>query len=260
MAQKRHPAEVRKKKRRRRRRTKGFLIILCVLAVLTFVLSLVYTFFQLKKIEVVGNVFTPSEDVIAWIKQDDFSDNTLYVWLKYNNDRTEQISSVESTEVKLINPNSVVIQINEKEMAGRLDYNGQYIYFDENGIASLISSEVLEDVPHIEGIKLSEDVILGERLSVENEEVFSQISELSGYIEDHDLDPDIMLCDETGITLCFGEIKVMLGTDGYKEKTAQILPLLTKLDEEYEGQAGTFHMENYKAGNTTIRFVPDEAE
>ena len=260
MAQKMHPAEVRKKKRRRRRRTKGFLIILCVLAVLTFVLSIVYTFFQLKQMEVFGNEFTPTEDVIAWIKQDDFSDNTLYVWLKFNNDRTEQISSVESTEVKLISPNSVVIQIHEKEMAGRLDYNGQYIYFYENGIASLISSEVLEGVPHITGIELGEDIVLGETLSVENEEVFRQINELSGYIDEHELDPDLMLCDDSGITLCFGNIKVMLGTDGYKEKTAQISPLLEKLNEEYKGQAGTFHMENYKAGNTTIRFVPDEAE
>lgn len=261
MAKKRHPADVRRKKRRRRKRLKRFLVVLCVLAVLTFVLSLVYTVFHLKSIEVTGNQYTSTEEITAWIKQGDFSDNSLYVWWRYNRDNIKQLPSVTDVKVKLKSPNKVEVQVNEKELIGRVDCGDKFLYFDINGTACLVTADILEGVPYIEGVELTqEDIVLGEMIPAEDEKIFAKVSEVSKYLSQLELSPDRIFYNKDGLTLYLGDICVMLGTDGFKEKLSQVPPILQKLNEQYPGQVGTLHLENYENGSATVRFVPAETE
>ena len=39
-------------------------------------------------------------------------------------------------------------------MAGYIDYDNAYLYFDREGIASLRTKKVLEGVPYIEGMEV----------------------------------------------------------------------------------------------------------
>lgn len=261
MTQKKRPANRRKKSRRKKRALKKLLILLCVLAVLTFIISLVYTVFQLKAINVTGNQYTASQDVMDWIQEGQFSDNTLYVAAKYNMDHTEQLPSVESVDVKLISPWVVEVQVYEKELTGRIDCGNEFLYFDVDGIACHRTTEVWEGIPYIEGVEIEQDEVkLGERVPVKEEELFEQLSQLSKDLIELELYPDRMVYENKGIMVCFGDIHVMLGSDGFQEKLKQVSPILQKLNEQYPGRTGVLHLENYEAGEETIRFVPDENE
>lgn len=261
MAQRRHPvrSDGRKKKRRRRKLIERMLKILCVLAVLTFAFSLIYTMFRVKKINVKGNLYTASQDVVDWMKKDRFSDNSLYIYCKYNWSDAEQLPSVESMEVELKSPWIVEVQVHEKELVGGIRFGSKYLYFDSQGIASLVSAEKLEKIPYIEGVDIEEEKVqLGEILPVEDTWIYQQIQEFSSCLAELELKPDEIMFENSGITLSFGSIQVLVGNDAFKEKLQQIPPILKKLDEQYEGVTGTLHLEKFDAGNTTIRFVPEQ--
>lgn len=260
MAQKRRPAKgtSRKKKRRRRRFIKRILNILCVLAVLTFTISLIYTVFHVKKINVTGNQYAASQEIIDWMKKDRFSDNSLYLLIKYNQDNIEQLPSVESVTVKLKSPWIVEVQVHEKEFVGGIRCGTQTLYFDSEGIACFMSSDRLEEVPYIEGIEAdSAQVKLGEKIPGEDFGIYQQISEISKCMTEQELIPDKILYEDSGITLYLGQIRILLGNDGFEEKLQQVPPILKELKEQYAELTGTLHLENYDTGNTTIRFVPD---
>lgn len=259
MAQKRRPVnvELRKKKRRRRRFMRRILKILCVLAVLTFVICLIYIAFQVKKINVKGNQYTASQDVVEWIKKDRFSDNALYIFFKYNND-IEQLPSVESVKVRLSSPWVVEVQVKEKKLAGGIKYGKKILYFDAEGIASLITEKKIEDIPYIEGVEVEEEKVqLGKKIPVENDWIYQQISEISSGLDELELSPDRIAYEDAGISLYFGEIRVLIGKDAFEEKLQQITPILKELNEQYAKLTGTLHLENYDIGDSMIRFVPD---
>ena len=44
------------------------------------------------------------------------------------------------------------MKVKEKEMAGYVDYDGAYLYFDRTGTAVLRTKKIIEGVPHIEGL------------------------------------------------------------------------------------------------------------
>lgn len=261
MAQRRRPDknDVRKKKRRRRQLKKRILRALCVLAVLTFVICLIYTVFQVKKINVKGNLYTASQDVVDWMKKDRFSDNSLYLYFKYNRDNIEQLPSVESVDVELKSPWILEVQVHEKELVGGINFGTKFLYFDAEGIASVITSEKLEGVPYIEGVDIAEEKVeLGKTIPVEDTWLYQQIKEFSSCLAELELEPDKIVYEDSGITLYLESIRVLVGNDAFEEKLQQIPPILKKMNEQYEGLTGTLHLENFNAGNTTVRFVPDQ--
>ena len=259
MAQKRRPVKgnAQRKKRRRRRFMKRMLSILCVLAVLTFVISLIYTVFHVKKINVTGNQYTTSQDVLDWMKKDRLSDNSLYLFWKYNQDSIEQLPSVESVEVKLKSPWVVEVKIHEKELVGQIKCGTQFLHFDLEGIASLLTDEKLEGIPYVEGIDVKvEEVQLGKGIPLDDQ-ICRQIKEIGKYLAGQELNPDRIVYEDFGITLYWGGIRILLGNDEFEEKLQQIPPILKELNEQYAELTGTLHLEKYDTGNTTIRFVPD---
>lgn len=260
MAQKRRSdrGNIQKKKRRRKQFMKRMLSVLCVLVVLTFVISLIYTVFQVKKINVKGNQYTASQDVVDWMKQDRFSDNSIYLYCKYNRDEIEQLPSIKSVDVKLKSPWIVEVQVHEKEFVGGIAYGAQYLYFDAEGIASLTTSEKIEGIPYVEGVDINEEKVqLGKTIPVEDTWLYQQIRELSSGLTELELEPERIVYEDAGITLYLGSNRVLIGNDEFEEKIQQIPPILEKLNEQYAGVTGTLHLENFDAGNTTIRFVPD---
>ena len=82
--------------------------------------------------------------------------------------------------------------------------------------------------------------------------------ETSRYLDEEELTPDRLVCADSGITLFFGNVEVLLGSSGYEERIAQIGPILEKLAESYPDTAGTLHLENFDESSEAVRFVPKE--
>lgn len=248
------------RRKRRRRRIRVFAGILCVIAVLVLLGYLAVGLFQLKQIEVTGNKYCSGQEVIDWVKSGEYSDNSLYVLWKYNQTDMEQLPSVESVKVKLKSPWKVQVQVKEKTYIGRIDYNGQFLYFDREGIASLQTADIIEGVPYIEGMDVDPAAVkIGKALPGTDSKLFEEIGRISELLVEYELTPEKISCTGNDLTIHFGGIRVMVGSSGFEEKLAQVPPILSKMSELYADQTGTLHLENYNTSDTSIRFVPDSA-
>lgn len=245
--------------KKRKRRRKVWRTVLSVIAAVVL-LGLILVFgFRVRTIEVEGNEYYGDNSIATWIQNDRFAENSLYVLLKYNLTRPDVPSAVESMEVSLKNPWTLVVKVTEKTMLGYVDYDEAYLYFDREGIASLRTKEVMEGVPYVEGLKFdASKVVIGEPLPVEDDSIFEKIVETSRYLDEEELTPDRLVCADSGITLFFGNVEVLLGSSGYEERIAQIGPILEKLAESYPDTAGTLHLENFDESSEAVRFVPKE--
>lgn len=259
----RRTREVRRRRQRHRRhkiRWKAILTMLGVIALLAGLCYLVIILFETKKIHVTGNQYSSSQEVQEWVQSDQYSSNTLYIMWKYNKDDIEQLPAVEKVRVKLKSPWEVTVQVTEKKFSGRVDFNGEFLYFDKDGIASLKSTEVIEGVPYIEGMELDQEKVkLGKTLPVTDESVFEKISSVSALLNKAALTPDKISCSGSDLTLHFGVVRVQMGSGDYADKLAQAVAIVAKLSELYPGQAGVLHLENYTSSDSSIRFVPDPA-
>lgn len=229
-----------------------------VAAVILLGLILVFGF-RVRTIEVEGNEYYGDNSIATWIQNDKFAENSLYVLLKYNLSQPDVPSAVESMKVSLKNPWTLAVKVTEKTMLGYVDYDEAFLYFDREGIASLRTKEAMEGVPYVEGLKFdASKVVIGETLPVEDDSIFEKIMETSRYLDEEELTPDRLVCTDSGITLYFGNVEVLLGNSGFEERIAQIGPILEKLAESYPDTAGTLHLENFDESSEAVRFVPKE--
>lgn len=229
-----------------------------VAAVILLGLILVFGF-RVRTIEVEGNEYYGDNSIATWIQNDKFAENSLYVLLKYNLTQPDVPSAVESMKVSLKNPWTLAVKVTEKTMLGYVDYDEAFLYFDREGIASLRTKEAMEGVPYVEGLKFdASKVVIGETLPVEDDSIFEKIMETSRYLDEEELTPDRLVCTDSGITLYFGNVEVLLGNSGFEERIAQIGPILEKLAESYPDTAGTLHLENFDESSEAVRFVPKE--
>lgn len=261
----REPRNVQSKKRRKqsRRHKPWWKFVLGILFGAVGLVLLGYwgiQLFETKKITVTGNQYCSEQEIIDWLLADVHSDNSLYILWKYNQNDIKQLPAIEETKVGLKSLGEVQVQVKEKDFSGRIDYNEIFLYFDQNGIASLISDAVIEGVPCIEGMEINpEEVLLGRGLPVTDDQIFEELKELMPLLEKQGISPDKISCAGTDITIHLGGLRVQLGNDQFADRLAQVPPIMEKLAELYDGQTGILHLENYDISSSSIRFVPDTA-
>lgn len=260
--QKRSMVSDKKQKKKRRGKSIGRHVKRFFLAILGIgvIAGLLFFLFETQQIVVSGNQYCTDQEVTQWLRQDPYSENSLYVFWRYNQKDLKLPPAVEQVKVVLRTPRKVEVQVKEKKFAGRIAYQEQFLYFDREGVVSLIVPDVIEGVPYIEGLEVeTEELRLGEHLPATDQEVFSEIGALTELMGEKDLFPDKIVCTGTELTLHFGGIRVQMGSTGFSEKLAQIPPILEKMEEFYPGQTGVLHLENYSVSDGSIRFVPDTA-
>ncbi len=216
--------------------------------------------FRARSFEVEGNEYYSDNSVVTWIQNDDLAKNSLYILIKYNLMDPDVPAAVDHMEISLKNPWTVHVQVKEKNMIGYVDYDGAYLYFDHEGTALVRTKKVMEGVPYVEGLVFDTSAVkLGDNLPVEDDSIFEKIVEVSKGLDKYSLKPDRLSCSDGGIQLGFGTVQVLLGSENYDERLAQIDPILEKLHEKYPDTPGTLHLENYDGASENIPFVPDKA-
>ncbi len=241
-------------------RWKLLLVLLLGTAFIAGVGFLAIQLFETKKITVTGNQYVSEQEIIDWLLADEHSGNSLYLLWKYNQNDVQQLPAVEETKVGLKNLVEVQVQVKEKSFSGRIDYNEAFLYFDQEGIASLITGTEIEGVPYIEGMEINpEEVLLGSVLPVTDGQIFEELKTLMPLLEKQELSPDRISCAGADLTLHFGGVRVQIGSGQFADRLAQVPPILEKLAELYADQTGVLHLENYDVSGSSIRFVPDTA-
>ncbi len=228
----------------------------CVLALLVLGLWI----FRVRSMEVAGaereSVSTINEDLIY----DYWSGNSLVLAWKYRNavyeGRTPYLSSV---QVKLLSPSKVRVTVEEKEIIGYVQYNGQNVCFDDDGMVLSISDQVYDDAILVTGLTMDEP-ILYQRLSLASSATLRtmlSVTRLLRETENLKNADSISFDNNQNITVNLGQVSVDLGQDEYlEEKIAN----LSSIYPQIEGQSGQLNMSAFTGKNEQIAFREKETE
>ena len=239
----------------RRRIGMKILILLLILAIILGVVYYVLDTYRIETVYVEGNVHYTEEEVKSIVMDGVLGDNSLYLSLKYKNKGVENIPFVDVMDVTILSPDTIKISVYEKALAGYIKYLDAFMYFDKDGYVVESSSVKTLGVPQITGLEFNH-VVLGEKLPVENDEVFNEILNITMLINKYELVTDKIYFHSSGdVTLYFNDVKVALGNE--PDKLEDKIMLLPNFLMELEGKSGTLQMETYEEGKGKFTFKPD---
>lgn len=225
-----------------------FLIAAAITGVVTVgVLSL-----QITTISVDGNTRYTDEQIINLLFHGKGARNSIYCMYREQFQEHEKIPFVEEYQVKFENLTTAEIIVYEKSVVGYVDYMGSYLYFDKDGIIVESTSEKLDDIPWVTGLKFGH-IVLHKPLPVENAKIFGEILNLTQILSVYSMGVDKIQYDSHGsATLVMGDINVVLGDDGgVNGKIAELNDMLPKL----EGLSGTLYLDTYDETNNNATYT-----
>lgn len=228
-------------------------IIIGVAAACFLVLAAAVMSIRIKDITVTGSRQYTKEQMTELLFRGQWDLNPIYCFYRDRFKEHEQIPFVEDYKIVFQSPTSVEVIVYEKSIVGYVSYMGSYMYFDKDGIIVESSSEALEGIPQISGLKFG-SIALHRPLAVENDGIFDQILILTQLLTTKAIAVDKIQYDSHGnATLVIGELNVYLGgSDQMSGKIAELefqLPVM-------EGRAGTLYLDNYDeaSGNSFFSF------
>lgn len=231
------------------------LILLMILAIFLGIGYYVLDTYRIETVYVEGNVHYTEEEVKSIVMDGVLGDNSLYLSLKYRNKGVENIPFVDVMDVTILSPDTIKISVYEKALAGYIKYLDAFMYFDKDGYVVESSSVKTLGIPQITGLEFNH-VVLGEKLPVENDEVFNEILNLTMLINKYELVTDKIYFHSSGdVTLYFQDVKVALGNE--PDKLEDKIMLLPNFLAQLEGKSGTLQMENYDEDKGKFTFKPD---
>ena len=220
-----------REERRKKRKKKNILsIILGVLIVFALAAVIVVSVFKVKDVEVEGNQLYDSKVIEKAVLNDDYSWNSLYVFVKYKFVATKKIPFIDTMEISLKNPQTLHIKVYEKGIMGYLYIPSinENAYFDKDGFVVETSSKVIDGTPQILGIDCDK-VVLYEKLPIGSAKL-REILTLTQSLKRNSLIPDsITYGGVNEPELAYGDIKVQMGDLNLLtqkvERLAKIKPL-----------------------------------
>ena len=240
--------------RNKRRNSNNVLFRICKKALIVLLIVgipaiLFLATFSIKNVEIVGIKRYTEEQIKELVFQTKQDSNSLYFYLKYRFFEKPKLPFVEKIDVSIVDNHSVTIYVYEKMVAGCVEFMGEYMYFDKDGIVVESSSTRLDDVPLIKGLQYNE-IILNEKLKVQKNELFDIIINLTQLINKYELDIDtISFSSNNEVSIDSAGITILLGKKStYDEPLSELKNILDKA----EGMKITIDMRNYVKGKDDI--------
>ncbi|MBQ7065340.1 MAG: FtsQ-type POTRA domain-containing protein [Lachnospiraceae bacterium] len=234
-------------------RIKIILISVCVVLIIA-VFLFISNNYRVTEVTVTGNEHYSEDEIKEMILKDGLTGNSLFLALKYRNKEISGVPFIESMSVEVVSPHSIQITVYEKALAGCVEYLGNYMYFDREGIVVESSLKTTKGIPVVTGLSYGY-IMLYEKLPVENEEIFKEILSITQLLEKYQIKADKIHFDkERNMTLYFGEVRAALGTE---ENIDQKIMQLGHIIPELEGKSGVLHMEEYNEGTKSVSFKPE---
>lgn len=242
------------RRKRKRKRVKAALRLFLALAFLTGTGTLLATkVFTVEKVEIVGSEYYPDEAIENWLLDDEHSWNSLYVFFKYKFVEPKEMPFVDNMEVSLKSPHVLQVRVYEKVLLGRVYIKalGQNAYFDKDGFVVEMSSDIIQKVPKVTGLKVDQ-IVLYEKLPIKEKHTLKNLLSVSQTLKKHSMVPNsVKYNGENGFTLKYGDISVVMGTaDDLNAKITRLSQIMPKL----EGKKGTLHLEGWSEDTTDITF------
>lgn len=228
--------------------------LVCTLCIVALVLIFVFAV-KINHIEVTGNEKYSDKKIEEMIFKDKWMKSPIVFFFRTKFGKQESIPFVAKYEINMKSLTSVKISVYEKNVVGYIEYFGTNMYFDKDGIVSESSSEVLEGIPKITGIKF-DYIVLQKKIPVEDDKLFSKIMDITQLLNKYSISVDkIYISGSMEMTLYMGDVKVELGDgDNLNEKIID----LNDMRENLNGLSGTLDMKQYDSADEGYTFKKNQ--
>ena len=212
--------------------------------------------FKIEKVGVIGANQYSEEQIKDSLFQSKIDQYSICLYLKHRFFKQNTLPFIEKIDVKMEDNHSVKIYVYEKMIAGCVEFMGEYLYFDKEGIVVESTSSRQLQVPIIKGLKFNE-IILNEKLNVQKEELFRVILNITQLIGKYELDVDtISFNSGYEVTIDSADITVLLGKKStYDEALAELKNILAKA----EGMKIEIDMRDYVKGMDSFIAKPKKS-
>lgn len=234
----------------KRRKIKHWLIVLIFLVLVLIGLRL-----RIENVEVLGIRNYTAEQAEELVFGGSYWDrNTVVCLINKLRGKKKELPFVSDYEISIKGPASCQLVIYEKNPVGCIRYMSNYMYFDKDGNVIESTDERLDGVPVIKGVSYGH-IVLGKKLPLGNEVIFSDILNIKQLIDDYNenagesakINCDSIKFDEyMNITLSIenGDINVELGDNtDISVKISAMYDMIPSLRER--GLKGTLDLSSY---------------
>ena len=227
------------------------IIIEAVAGILLIFVLVFFLGFRVTGVQVEGNSFYTDDQIKNMVLNAPIAKNSILAGFIDTEKSTKDEAMIDSITVSRVDRNTLLLQVKEKQMIGYIEFQGQCVNFDRQGIVQIITEEPLENVPKIEGIDVKE-AVQGERLSGINTSKLNTILSVGKMLEKMEDKPDrLAFNDLNQLVMYYGTIEVRLGDDeNMDEKINRLVGILTEL----EGMSGILHLENTTEDSESVVF------
>ncbi len=218
---------------------KIYTYILMGIALLIFIVMLLMLspWLNIKNIEINGLETLEKADIIRQIKLD----KTTNI-LSFNNfivkRRLKNNYYIESVKLTKKLPDTVTIDITERQIVGYVPYINDYMYIDESGMVVDIKSSYTEPLPIIYGLNF-DSFTIGKKLKTDNDEAFSIVMEITNAIKDKEDLKQILKIDISNledIHLYMENLDIILGNrEGLNIKINTLNEIVKNFKPEEKG-------------------------
>ena len=218
---------------------KIYTYILMGIALLIFIVMLLMLspWLNIKNIEINGLETLEKADIIRQIKLD----KTTNI-LSFNNfivkRRLKNNYYIESVKLTKKLPDTVTIDITERQIVGYVPYINDYMYIDESGMVVDIKSSYTEPLPIIYGLNF-DSFTIGKKLKTDNDEAFSIVMEITNAIKDKEDLKQILKIDISNledIHLYMENLDIILGNrEGLNIKINTLNEIVKNFKKEKKG-------------------------
>ena len=220
-------------------------------AVLLIFVLVFFLGFRVTSVQVEGNSFYTDDEIKNMVTNVPLAKNSILAGFINTEKSTKDAAMIDSIKISRINRNTLLLQVEEKQIIGYIEYQGQCLNFDRQGIIQIITDEPMENVPKIEGIDVKE-AVQGERLSGISRTKLNPILSVGKMPEKMENKPDrLEFNDLNQLVMYYGDIEVRLGDDeNMDEKINRLVGILPEL----EGMSGILHLENTTEDSESVVF------
>lgn len=233
------------------------ILIEAVVAAIFIAALVFFVGFRVTKVQIEGNQYYTDEEIKKMVLDAPNAGNSILVMMTKTEEKTKDAQMIDHVTIKRKNRNTIVVNVKEKQMVGCLEFQGQYVNFDRQGVIQIITEEQMEGVPLIDGLSVK-SVKVGQKLKGINTKKLNTILSVGKMLEKSEQKPDrLVFNDMNQLVLYYGEVEVRLGNDeNMDEKMNRLSGILPQL----EGMEGILHLENITEDTTGVVFDNAAAE
>ena len=119
-----------KKRKDKKKKHHAYALIVLILAAAIIILGTVLLFY-IQEVEVSGNEYCDSQEIVECVQNDKLSKNSLYVLAKYSLGQGKKPECLDTLKVSMKNPWTLKITVKEKTRVGCVKSGKKYSYFDQ---------------------------------------------------------------------------------------------------------------------------------